>query len=252
MSDQNARQYINQSVSSLVDGEASELETRRLLNALDVDMEADCSAQDSDHIRATWSRYQLIGAAMRRDVPVNTSIDLSGRIAAAIDAEVLHGTASNELTSGKSGSGKVAATGSIIAGLWRQVGKVAIAASVASVIVFSVQQSQVSPSSDGMVADSNMAAADANASNASFGLDQPMSLPYGALTARTVSAESPVRGSPQVILVPTAQKGGAQTAANPQIKAYLHQRIVEHTQHAALNANHGMIPFARIVKPEQE
>lgn len=252
MSDQNARQYLNQSVSSLVDGEASELETRRLLNALDVDMESDSGAQENDYIRATWTRYQLIGAAMRRDVPANISIDLSGRIAAAIDAEATHGVALSELSSDKSGSGKAAATGNVIVGLWRQVGKVAIAASVASVIVFSVQQSQVSSPSDGMVADGNMTTADTDSNNASFGLDQPMSLPYGALTARTVSAESPVRGSPQVILVPTTQKGGAQTAANPQIKAYLHQRIVEHTQHAALNANNGMIPFARIVKSEQE
>ena len=46
---------INESLSALMDGEADELEVRRLLNQLEQD----------DELRATWHRYQLLGAVMR-------------------------------------------------------------------------------------------------------------------------------------------------------------------------------------------
>lgn len=66
---------INESLSALMDGEADELEVRRLLNQLEQDHE----------LRATWHRYQLLGAVMRGE-PVAT-VDLSQGIRQALDGE---------------------------------------------------------------------------------------------------------------------------------------------------------------------
>ena len=50
-----ARRALREALSATVDGEASELELRRVVNALGVDAE----------LRAEWERAHLIGAAMR-------------------------------------------------------------------------------------------------------------------------------------------------------------------------------------------
>lgn len=66
---------MNESLSALVDGETDELEVRRLLNELDKDEE----------LRATWQRYQTIGAVMRGEAA--SSVDLSRGIMQAIEGE---------------------------------------------------------------------------------------------------------------------------------------------------------------------
>lgn len=66
---------MNESLSALVDGETDELEVRRLLNELDKDEE----------LRATWQRYQTIGALMRGEAA--STVDLSRGIMQAIDGE---------------------------------------------------------------------------------------------------------------------------------------------------------------------
>jgi sigma-E factor negative regulatory protein RseA len=48
---------LNESLSAVVDGEASSFETRRVLDEL----------QRSDDLSARWHRYHLIGAALRRE-----------------------------------------------------------------------------------------------------------------------------------------------------------------------------------------
>lgn len=75
---------MKESLSALVDGEADELEIRRLLNQLEGD----------DELRASWQRYQLTSELMRADAsgegtPDETfaDIDLSRGIMQAIDGE---------------------------------------------------------------------------------------------------------------------------------------------------------------------
>ena len=64
-----------ETLSALLDGEASEFETRRLLQTLD---------QDD---RQTWQRYALIQQSMQSSQaePLNLSIDVSQAVSAAID-----------------------------------------------------------------------------------------------------------------------------------------------------------------------
>lgn len=66
---------MKESLSALVDGEADELEVRRVLNEMEQD----------DELRQSWQRYQMMGSIMR-DEPV-AQVDLSRGIMQAIDGE---------------------------------------------------------------------------------------------------------------------------------------------------------------------
>ncbi|GGY45240.1 sigma factor AlgU negative regulatory protein [Bacterioplanes sanyensis] len=66
---------LKESLSALKDGEADELELRRLLNELD----------DNPELSQTWARYEMMGALMR-DEAIST-VDLSRGIRQAIDGE---------------------------------------------------------------------------------------------------------------------------------------------------------------------
>jgi len=89
----------------------------------------------------TWGRYQLIGDIMRDDVPQTLQLDLSAKIAAAIDDEptVLapKNTAKIE-NSFKAG----------IINFVKPLGQVAIAASAAGLMVLGVQQNNVVQTND--------------------------------------------------------------------------------------------------------
>ena len=60
---------MKEKLSALVDNELDELETRRLLTALAAD----------DTLRATWGRYHLIGATLRRESI--TPVEIATRVA---------------------------------------------------------------------------------------------------------------------------------------------------------------------------
>lgn len=65
---------INESLSALMDGEADELEIRRLLNQ-----------DEQQQVFDKWSKYHLIGAVLR-DQPA-TTLDLSKGVRQALDGE---------------------------------------------------------------------------------------------------------------------------------------------------------------------
>ncbi|MCH7349607.1 RseA family anti-sigma factor [Aeromonas sp. MR7] len=117
-------------LSALMDGDLSDVE---VLSELGMDP----ALQD------TWSRYHLIGDAMRGDLPVNLQLDLSDSIMAALEDEPT-------ILAPKPVESKPAApqahTGAKVVSLFRrvgqQVGQYAIAASVAAAVIFGVQQYQ--------------------------------------------------------------------------------------------------------------
>jgi len=59
---------MKEKLSALVDNELDELETRRLLTALAAD----------EALRATWGRYHLIGAMLRRESV--TPVEVAARV----------------------------------------------------------------------------------------------------------------------------------------------------------------------------
>ena len=213
----------SEALSALVDSEASELELRRLLKA---------SEEDSE-LKQSWQRYQLIGAAIREDLPAVGYTDLSASISAAIADEPA-----------LSGGGNIRQGVNKVVSLWSTLGRVAVAASVAGAVVIGVQgyQSPIQPATETVAATGSSSA--------------PSGLPigYGApeLAARTVSAAGymPTSTQRQVNFVPR-QSVPAQTqskAYNAELQAYLNHLMLEHAEHAALNASRGMMPFARVAE----
>ncbi|RQM54457.1 RseA family anti-sigma factor [Aeromonas caviae] len=115
-------------LSALMDGDLSETE---VLNELGTDP----ALQD------TWSRYHLIGDAMRGDLPVNLQLDLSDSIMLARedDPAILAPKPAQPAAPQVQPAGKVIP---FVRRFGQQVGQYAIAASVAAAVIFGVQQYQ--------------------------------------------------------------------------------------------------------------
>ncbi|MBL0527920.1 transcriptional regulator [Aeromonas caviae] len=115
-------------LSALMDGDLSEIE---VLNELGTDP----ALQD------TWSRYHLIGDAMRGDLPVNLQLDLSDSIMLALEDEpaILAPKPAQPAAPLVQPAGKVIP---FVRRFGQQVGQYAIAASVAAAVIFGVQQYQ--------------------------------------------------------------------------------------------------------------
>lgn len=115
-------------LSALMDGDLSEIE---VLNELGTDP----ALQD------TWSRYHLIGDAMRGDLPVNLQLDLSDNIMLALEDEpaILAPKPAQPAAPQVQPAGKVIP---FVRRFGQQVGQYAIAASVAAAVIFGVQQYQ--------------------------------------------------------------------------------------------------------------
>ena len=122
MSEQNRSQILAESISALMDNQASELELQRILKATEQDAE----------VKATWSRYQLTSAILRGE---HTSVtqpqamsDFAARISAAIDEE-------DALLAAPTAASSLSATNKAKQGWFYQLGRVALVASVAGGMV---------------------------------------------------------------------------------------------------------------------
>ncbi len=114
-------------LSALMDGDLSEIE---VLNELGTDP----ALQD------TWSRYHLIGDAMRGDLPVNLQLDLSDSIMLALEDEpAILAPKPAQPAAPQVQPAKVIP---FVRRFGQQVGQYAIAASVAAAVIFGVQQYQ--------------------------------------------------------------------------------------------------------------
>src|SRR5690606_920423 len=83
MTQQNTHHPVAESLSSLMDNEASELELQRVLIA----RQSDCEVQ------ATRSRYQIARAGLHRDLPMLEVSDFPARASAALEKEEAHSAA---------------------------------------------------------------------------------------------------------------------------------------------------------------
>ncbi|MGH1371816.1 MAG: sigma-E factor negative regulatory protein [Cellvibrionaceae bacterium] len=221
---------MNESLSALVDGEVSEMELHRVLKATESD----------EQLRENWSRYNRVGQAMRGDLPQAPMMDLSASIREAIDAEDSH---------------QIKASSS-----WAQkMSRVAVAASVAAVMVVTSQMIGVGGEfDDAQVADAGVAVSSDELLVPNPAASLPAGFQVPSVSARTVSshAKMPVQESqPRYYPVVTKAKPTPTTQAPaPEVQAYL-QRVMEvHADNAALNSSRGMLPYARVpvVEPAQK
>ncbi|MDG2501638.1 MAG: sigma-E factor negative regulatory protein [Porticoccaceae bacterium] len=219
MSDHEER--LAESLSALMDGESTELETHRILK----EVGSNSSAPDS--ARSKWQRYHMASSVMSGD-PV-AKLDVSAAISAAIDAEDSHRINPLQQFAGAAG-------------------RFAIAASVAMVAILGVQQfNDVVPSNSDAVEFAQVAVDTAQQNNG-----PAIQFPSGFqpnIQARTVSAggNNKVSQQPLAPLIQARQTVNQQHSEQ-ELRAYLNDIMLKHSSHAALNSNQGMLPFARVTK----
>ncbi len=221
-----SRERLAESVSALMDGETSEIELHRILKEVGIDQNQ--KIESSDSVRGIWQRYHMVSASISGE-PVG-KIDLSASIAAAIDAEDTH--RQNPVTRFASSAGRFA-----------------IAASVAMVAILGVQQlNSPDPASADALQFAEMDI-DASQQNTGPALQFPAGFQPNA-PVRTVSAGGSVKTSQPPVSVVQVRPVNSMNFSEKQLRGYMDDIMLRHSNNAALNSNRGMLPFARITKSE--
>jgi len=191
-----SREALQESLSAVMDNEADELELRRVLAACGEDAE----------LRATWSRYQLARAVMHRE-PAMPKLDIAAAVSAALADEAAPAPRSRNP--------------------WRNVGRLAVAASVTLAVLAGVRLYH----QDDSVAN---------------GLAQQGATPQIALPqvqGPAVLAGYTQDEAPQVI---TNAQGGQTTWHEQRLPGYLRQ----HAQQSAVSGTDSALPYARAASLE--
>lgn len=191
-----SREALQESLSAVMDNEADELELRRVLAACGEDAE----------LRATWSRYQLARAVMHRE-PAMPKLDIAAAVSAALADEAVPASRSRNP--------------------WRNVGRLAVAASVTLAVLAGVRMYH----QDDSVAN---------------GLAQQGATPQIALPqvqGPAVLAGYTQDEAPQVI---TNAQGGQTTWHEQRLPGYLRQ----HAQQSAVSGTDSALPYARAASLE--
>lgn len=206
-----------ESVSALVDGEASEIELHRILKQLDAD-----HANQDQSVGSKWSRYQSVSQAMAGS-PLG-GVDISESVSSAIAEEPTY--ASTLLPTVKS--------------KLYTMGRFAVAASVAFVAIIGVQQlNQVSPLQPQTI-------------DASFVASQPQDQLKGPASqypagfqpnvqARTVNALNGVKLSSQPLIIKLTS-ADIEALNDQRMRNYLNEITRNQSRAVATSVTQGVLP----------
>lgn len=230
-----------ESLSAIVDGEASDFECRRLLDGVHT---------ESDVLYSKWHTYHLAGALMRKET--SGGIDLSAKISEAIaheqplvsEAPVLgavSGVSDSQPVSANSSVSKKSVGKQNVVSWHDWLAKSAIAASVALAVVVGVQFTQKDDLSSlqpaGQLAASTPSEEPVVSAPSGFDLPTPV--------ARNVSLGS--LAEPQTKLQAAAPEH-QQFLSNAVIEKELEQLFLEHAELSSENGQFGLMPMARSAK----
>lgn len=231
--------HLLESLSALVDDEASELEVRRILKTVD----------DNPEVLECWRRFNLIGSLIRKesDIEFSSQLSFAASIANMVDAEPER----YELPQRASGAG-VVSTG--VAAVprsgreaWGLLGKTSIAASFAAALVFSfnllgdrTSQPQLNGAPSAAIASTPVVAP-------MVAPEVPRGFQLPTLEARTVSqSNAPTNyfdDSRRLTVMPQADD-----LTDVATQDMLNQMLIFHAERASVNGSLGMMPFARVSK----
>ena len=209
-------------LSALLDGEASEFETRRLLQSLDAEDEK------------KWRSYSLIQQSMQAsgDEPLNLSIDVSAAVSAEIDKlEPLSHSPSQVTSASPTHTAATASADSPRLRLIKPLIGFAAAASFAFVSVIGFEQYQSTTGDAGFVAQGDVSASQLNIQGGT------------GLSAVSGQVSIPVDQLQQDIDDIEQQKLRQQQRLN----YYMQQ----HAEQATLNNGQHMLPMVRAAEDEQ-
>lgn len=204
---------LRESISALMDDEANEIEIHRVL-----------SKMDDDGFRKSWKRYQVIGSVMRGEGTDGLQVDLSKNIAAAIEHEQLEvvsgaGLASEEIVKMQRRQSRFI----------KPLTSVAVAASVAFLVVFGV--SQFNQNSDSVGAPLQVAEQ-----------NRISPLPAGNVTGNIIVGGN--RQSNHTLVTVSSEQ---LTAAQKRLRLLMNR----HTQQADMSLGRGVLPSAQLVNAEE-
>lgn len=201
-------EILQESLSALMDNEADDLEVRRVLQA---------TAQDSA-LRGTWERYQMARSVLQKE-HWQPSVDLSAGIAAALRDEPEF-------------QPQVETTAAKPSGLWRNMTRVAVAASVTMAVLVGVR----------MVNQGDVPT-------------QPTLAASAPVTAPSLATGNTAR-SGAVLAGYSQQPGvGAQPIAPAQSPSAWHEQRIgrylrEHAENSAQFSSPQLVPYARAASIE--
>jgi sigma-E factor negative regulatory protein RseA len=231
MSEHKPAQPLAESLSALVDNQATELELMRILKA----------SENDGELKAAWARYQLAGSILRGEQVSVAPMDFAARLSAAIADEDAHVTSGSEAPS--------AAQPETRQGWLYNLGRLALVASVAGGMVLGVNQFQAG----------NRQAAElaVTAQPVPAPADAALSLPSGLtspLNTRTVALQSGYETRPQENRRVMFQPRQATTpmVSDEEVTRYVNQMMQAHSDNAAMNAGQGILPYARVIMTDEE
>ncbi|MFT4917939.1 MAG: sigma-E factor negative regulatory protein RseA [Zhongshania aliphaticivorans] len=187
---------IRESLSALMDGEASELELRRILSA------------DQNEIRQDWAELHRGQDLLKGNDQRFAGWDISSRVMAEIENDQYVANSTS----------------------WKQVfSGLAIAASVATVVVVGSMGSSIFGGAAPKIADNN-------------GLGGRVYPAQASPAVGGVAVNAQAQGSPAGLLL------NNDAEARKRFEAYLRK----HTDRAAFNNGQGMVSYARVVSQESK
>ncbi|MGK0440371.1 MAG: sigma-E factor negative regulatory protein RseA [Pseudohongiellaceae bacterium] len=205
-------EQLREALSALKDGEADELELRRLLKQ-----------SESQEIGQQWQMMHHVSEAVAGRAPQFTQWDISGSVAAAIEQESAYEAPESEPLQARKES------------FWlKPVAGFAVAASVAVAVVLGTQTltaTQTGITGNPAVASSRVYPATVSG----------RSLGSVNVSATISNASAPGTGLSRAVLM-------GDLAAEQRLNRYM----LQHTEQSSLNNGQGMINFARVASFEVE
>lgn len=196
-----SREALHESLSAVMDNEADELELRRVL-----------AADGETEMRSTWSRYQLARAAMHKEL-IEPRLDIASAVSAALADEPAHAAVKPQRFA------------------WRNMGRLAVAASVTVAVLAGVRLYNQSDVAGPQIAQ--------QAAQPSIAVPQ------------TTQGPAVLAGYNGDSAAPEAQTAGAQVSVDGWHEKRLPAYVRQHAQQAAFGSgSESALPYARAASME--
>jgi sigma-E factor negative regulatory protein RseA len=228
---------VGESLSALQDGEANELDVRRVLKELG----------SSDELRERWSRYQLAASVLNNESPSLAGFNLADKIRQQLDDEPV---------------AKVPAWRA----LFKPVASIAVAATVTMGVLTGTQlyQQAVSvddalPATAEIAANASLPAVSAfdNFDNGTAPVTANQIPEYSQLSVLASSSDSQRRASrgiysaDSLFTAPARNTAQRPTEADILAEQQLNFYLQNHVEQSSFNTGVGLLPYARVGQPRE-